>query len=50
MISWTLLALSKNTKTCFETMYMELISYFWKIYISLLQKILSVFTEKKALV
>jgi len=43
MISWTLLALSKNTETYFETMYMPFISHFCK-------NILFVFTEKKALV
>jgi len=38
-----LLALSKNTATCFETMYMPFISQFCK-------NILFVFTEKTALV
>ena len=37
------IAVAKNTETCFETMYMPLISHFCK-------NILFVFTEKKALV
>jgi len=48
MISWTVLALTKNSE--FETMCMPFISHFWKIYLSLLQKNLFVFTENKALV
>jgi len=43
MMLWTLPALSKNTETCFETMYMPFISHFCK-------NILFVFTEKKAFV
>jgi len=39
MISWTLLDVPTNTGTCFKTMYLLFISNFYKIYLSLLQKI-----------
>jgi len=48
MMSWTLLALSKNTETWFETMYMPFISHFCKIYLSLLQKYLIRFHRKES--
>jgi len=48
MISWTLLALSKNTETCFEMMYMPFISHFCKIYLSLLQKYFIRFRRKES--